>query len=92
MAVAGFQKLLTRIAAEAEFPFPVHPRMLRHACGFKLAHDRHDTRAIQVQRIKPRRQGTLERRGDRNTGVESGKLGRTVIGGGAELEHGLRAR
>ena len=25
----------------------VHPHMLRHACGFKLAHDGHDTRAIQ---------------------------------------------
>jgi type 1 fimbriae regulatory protein FimE len=26
----------------------VHPRMLRHACGFKLANDGHDTRAIQA--------------------------------------------
>src|SRR4051794_6768806 len=25
----------------------IHPYMLRHACGFALAHDRHDTRAIQ---------------------------------------------
>ena len=25
----------------------VHSHMLRHACGFKLAHDGHDTRAIQ---------------------------------------------
>ena len=28
-------------------PFPVHPHMLRHACGFALANGRHDTRAIQ---------------------------------------------
>lgn len=26
---------------------PVHPHMLRHACGYKLANDGHDTRAIQ---------------------------------------------
>jgi site-specific recombinase XerD len=25
-------------------PFPIHPHMLRHACGFKLANDGHDTR------------------------------------------------
>jgi site-specific recombinase XerD len=24
-----------------------HPHMLRHACGFKLANDGHDTRALQ---------------------------------------------
>ncbi len=47
MTAAGLRKLLTRIGAAAEFPFPVHPHMLRHACGFALAHDRHDTRAIQ---------------------------------------------
>lgn len=27
--------------------YPVHPHMLRHATGFKLANDGHDTRAIQ---------------------------------------------
>jgi integrase len=27
--------------------FPVHPHMLRHATGYKLANDGHDTRAIQ---------------------------------------------
>ena len=26
---------------------PIHPHMLRHACGFKLANDGHDTRALQ---------------------------------------------
>ncbi len=45
--VAGFQKLVSRIGQAAELPFPVHPHMLRHACGFKLANDGHDTRAIQ---------------------------------------------
>jgi site-specific recombinase XerD len=47
MTAAGFRKQLARIGMAAEFPFPVHPHMLRHACGFKLAHDGHDTRAIQ---------------------------------------------
>ena len=28
-------------------PFPIHPHMLRHARGFKLANDGHDTRALQ---------------------------------------------
>jgi hypothetical protein len=28
-------------------PFPIHPHMLRHACGFKLANDGQDTRALQ---------------------------------------------
>jgi site-specific recombinase XerD len=26
---------------------PMHPHMLRHACGYKLANDGHDTRALQ---------------------------------------------
>ena len=28
-------------------PFSLHPHMLRHACGYKLANDGHDTRALQ---------------------------------------------
>src|SRR4029077_3955631 len=32
----------------AKFSFLVHSHMLRHACGFKLANDGHDTRAIQA--------------------------------------------
>lgn len=44
---AGFRKLIARIAEAGEFPFPVHPHMLRHACGYKLANDGQDTRAVQ---------------------------------------------
>src|SRR3954454_159255 len=47
MTAAAFRKQLATIAKETELPFPVHPHMLRHACGFKLAHDGHATRAIQ---------------------------------------------
>ena len=28
-------------------PFPIHPHMLRHSTGYKLANDGHDTRALQ---------------------------------------------
>jgi hypothetical protein len=43
---AGFRKLLIRVGDEARFPFPVHPHMLRHACGYKLANDGQDTRCL----------------------------------------------
>ena len=36
---AGFRKTLARIGEASTLPFPVHPHMLRHACGFKLAND-----------------------------------------------------
>jgi type 1 fimbriae regulatory protein FimB/type 1 fimbriae regulatory protein FimE len=41
------RKLVARAGRKAGLPFPVHPHMLRHACGFKLANDGHDTRALQ---------------------------------------------
>ncbi len=44
---AGFRKMLARIGQASSLPFPVHPHMLRHACGFKLANDGQDTRVIQ---------------------------------------------
>jgi len=47
MTAAGFRKLLSRLAAATKFPFGVHPHMLRHATGYKLANDGRDTRALQ---------------------------------------------
>jgi site-specific recombinase XerD len=47
MSAAGFRKLLARIGQTAGFDFGVHPHMLRHACGYKLANDGRDTRTIQ---------------------------------------------
>src|ERR1700680_3711761 len=47
LTTAGYRKLIARIGESAEFPFPVHPHMLRHACGYKLANDGQDTRAGQ---------------------------------------------
>jgi integrase len=46
-AVRGFQAMVERAGQAAGFEFKVHPHMLRHSCGFKLAGDGHDTRAIQ---------------------------------------------
>ena len=45
---AGFARMVERAGAEAKFPFKAHPHMLRHACGYKLANDGHDTRALQA--------------------------------------------
>src|SRR5215218_9748709 len=47
MSPAGFRKMLARTGEAAAFPFLVHPHMLRHACGYKLANDGQDTRAVQ---------------------------------------------
>ncbi len=41
------RKLVARAGKAAGLPFPVHPHMLRHACGYKLANEGHDTRSIQ---------------------------------------------
>jgi len=43
----GFHRLIQRLGEAANMPFPIHPHMLRHACGFKLTNDGHDTRALQ---------------------------------------------
>jgi type 1 fimbriae regulatory protein FimB/type 1 fimbriae regulatory protein FimE len=47
MTDSNARKMIARAGAESHLPFPVHPHMLRHACGYKLANDGHDTRAIQ---------------------------------------------
>jgi type 1 fimbriae regulatory protein FimE len=47
MTSSNVRKLVTRAGQAARLPFPAHPHMLRHACGFKLANDGHDTRALQ---------------------------------------------
>lgn len=47
ITVAGIQMVVRRAGEKAGFDFPVHPHMLRHACGYKLANEGRDTRAIQ---------------------------------------------
>jgi type 1 fimbriae regulatory protein FimB/type 1 fimbriae regulatory protein FimE len=41
-------RIVSRAGRLAGIPFLVHPHMLRHACGYKLANDGQDTRAIQA--------------------------------------------
>ncbi|MGA8270533.1 MAG: tyrosine-type recombinase/integrase [Candidatus Sulfotelmatobacter sp.] len=48
MTTSNVRRLIARLGKEAGLPFPAHPHMLRHALGFKLANDGHDTRAIQL--------------------------------------------
>ena len=40
--------MVGRLGVAADLGFPVHPHMLRHACGFKLANDGVDTRSLQA--------------------------------------------
>jgi type 1 fimbriae regulatory protein FimB/type 1 fimbriae regulatory protein FimE len=44
----GFQALVERAGQAAGFDMKIHPHMLRHACGYKLANDGVDTRTIQA--------------------------------------------
>jgi type 1 fimbriae regulatory protein FimB/type 1 fimbriae regulatory protein FimE len=47
MTTSGIRKIVARAGMAAGIPFPVHPHMLRHAAGYRLANDGQDTRAIQ---------------------------------------------
>jgi hypothetical protein len=47
MTPAGFARMLERVSVEAGFGWKVHPHMLRHESGYKLANDARDTRTIQ---------------------------------------------
>ena len=44
---SAFRKIVARAGEAANIGLPVHPHMLRHSAGFKLANDGQDTRAIQ---------------------------------------------
>ncbi len=43
----ALNRLVKMIRERSKLSFPVHFHMLRHSCGYKLANDGHDTRAIQ---------------------------------------------
>ena len=47
LTTGAVRKIVARAGEVAALGFPVHPHMLRHATGYKLARDGHDTRAIQ---------------------------------------------
>jgi type 1 fimbriae regulatory protein FimB/type 1 fimbriae regulatory protein FimE len=46
-SIRGFQAMVERAALAAGFDMKIHPHMLRHACGYKLANEGVDTRTIQ---------------------------------------------
>jgi integrase len=47
-ATAGFARMVERAGEHAGFGFKAHAHMLRHTCGFVLANQGHDTRAVQA--------------------------------------------
>ena len=47
MTDSAFRKIVARSGQYAKLGMPIHPHMLRHSTGFKLANDGHDTRSIQ---------------------------------------------
>ena len=48
LTAPGFSHMIERAATAADLGIKAHAHMLRHACGYKLANDGHDTRAIQA--------------------------------------------
>jgi integrase len=48
LTASAVRKIVSRAGDKADIGMPIHPHMLRHSTGFKLANDGHDTRAIQL--------------------------------------------
>jgi integrase len=48
LSAPGFSRMIERAAAAAKLGIKAHAHMLRHACGYKLANDGIDTRALQA--------------------------------------------
>jgi type 1 fimbriae regulatory protein FimB/type 1 fimbriae regulatory protein FimE len=46
VTTAWFLRMIQRTGAAAKMPFQVHPHMLRHSTGYKLANDGHDTSSL----------------------------------------------
>jgi type 1 fimbriae regulatory protein FimE len=46
VTTAWFLRMVQRTGRAAGLSFPVHPHMLRHSTGYKLANDGHDTRSL----------------------------------------------
>ena len=47
MTTDTFRKIIARAGELTKIGMPIHPHMLRHSTGFKLANDGRDTRSIQ---------------------------------------------
>src|SRR5262249_21711147 len=49
-STAGFARMIERAGKAAQLEFPVHPHMLRHACGFALANKGRHTKLAGLPR------------------------------------------
>jgi len=47
ITTSTFRKIIARAGENAKLDIPVHPHMLRHSTGYKLANEGVDTRSIQ---------------------------------------------
>lgn len=47
ITASTFRSVLKRAGNQADLGLPIHPHMLRHSTGFKLANEGRDTRSIQ---------------------------------------------
>jgi type 1 fimbriae regulatory protein FimE len=53
MTTSAVRKLVARAGELANLSLPIHPHMLRHACGYKLANDGHEhSRATTISRAQ----------------------------------------
>ena len=48
LTASAVRKIIARAGEIAKLGLPIHPHMLRHSTGYKLANDGHDTRSIQL--------------------------------------------
>ena len=48
LSAPGFSRMIERAGRSAKMGIKAHAHMLRHACGYKLANDGHDTRSLQA--------------------------------------------
>jgi len=48
LSAPGFSRMIERAAIAAKLGIKAHAHMLRHATGYKLANDGHDTRSLQA--------------------------------------------
>src|SRR6266699_7288889 len=61
MTPNAFHALFGRIGARAKMPFPIHPHMMRHGCGYALANAGHDfiKSGVTVHAKRPARSAHL---------------------------------
>src|SRR5438132_10882586 len=52
VTTAWFLRMIQRTGRAAKLPFQVHPHMLRHSTGYKLANDGQDTRRGALSRAQ----------------------------------------